>query len=149
MNLASLLGLQYEALGHLIALLDQERQALAMGQIDGDRLQRIAADKQALLEQLEHREQCRRQQQSDLGYADGDAGAQDAARDADCLDQWTLVRSMSERAARLNQLAGAMLTMRLEHNQRMLGLIHTIAEKTLYDTRGRTGAQPGRIDASA
>jgi len=149
MKLAYLLGLQYDDLGALIALLDQERQALAVGRIDGDLLQRIAADKQALLEQLEQREQDRRQQQSDLGYADGDSGAQDAARDADCLDQWTLVRGMSERAARLNQLAGTMLTMRLEHNQRMLDLIHTVAEKTLYDTRGRTGAQPGRIDASA
>lgn len=149
MKLGGLLGMQYEYLGALVALLEQERQALAVGNIDGELLQRIAADKQTLLEQLEGTEEQRRRTQADLGYPDGAAGAQDAARDAGCLDAWKAVRGASERAARLNELAGSMLTMRLEHNQRMLNLIHAVAEKTLYDTRGRTGAQPGRIDASA
>ncbi|MBK5939755.1 flagella synthesis protein FlgN [Halochromatium roseum] len=149
MTLAHLLGSQYDALGTLVTLLEQERQALAVGNIDGELLQQIAADKQTLLEQLERTEQQRRQTQSALGYADGDAGAQEAARDAGCLDDWKAVRDASERAARLNELAGAMLTMRLKHNQKMLNLIHAVAEKTLYDTRGRTKAQPGRINASA
>ena len=149
MTLANLLGMQYDYLGALVTLLEQEHQALAVGNIDGELLQRIAADKQALLDQLERSEEQRRQAQSDLGYPHGDAGAQDAARDAGCLDDWTAVRGASERAARLNELAGAMLTTRLQHNQRMLDMIHAVAEKTLYDTRGRTGPQPGRIDASA
>lgn len=149
MTLAHLLGMQYDSLGALVMLLEQERQALAVGNIDGELLQRIAADKQTLLEQIERAEKQRRQTQSDLGYPDGDAGAQDAARDAGCLGDWKAVRGASERAARLNELAGAMLTMRLKHNQKMLNLIHAVAEKTLYDPRGRTEAQPGRIDASA
>ncbi|MCF7976967.1 MAG: flagellar export chaperone FlgN [Chromatiaceae bacterium] len=149
MTLAHLLGMQYDALGALVTLLEQERQALAVGNIDGELLQQIAADKQTLLEQIERAEKQRRQNQSALGYADGDAGAQEAARDANCLSDWKAVRDASERAARLNELAGAMLTMRLKHNQKMLNLIHSVAEKTLYDTRGRTEAQPGRINASA
>jgi flagella synthesis protein FlgN len=149
MTLAQLLGLQSDDLSALIALLEQERQALAVGTIDGELLQRIAADKQALLERLERSEKQRRQAQVDLGYAEGDSGAQAAARDAGCLDDWTAMREASERAARLNQMTGAMLTMRLQHNQRMLDLIHAVAEKTLYDPRGRTAAQPGRLDASA
>ncbi|MEA3639785.1 MAG: flagellar export chaperone FlgN [Lamprobacter sp.] len=149
MNLVKLLGQQSEDLGALIRLLEQEHQALAVGRIDGELLQRIAADKQNLLEQLEDAEQQRRQLQSELGYPDGDAGAREAARAADCLGSWEAVRSASERAARLNELAGSMLKMRLTHNQRLLNLIHSVAEKTLYDTRGRTQAQPGRLDASA
>lgn len=149
MKLANLLGMQFDYLGALVTLLEQERQALAVGNIDGELLQRIAADKQALLEQLERTEEQRRQAQSDLGYPNGDVGAQAAARDTGCLDDWQAVRNASERAARLNELAGAMLKARLQHNQRMLDLIHSVAEKTLYDTRGRTGAQPGRINASA
>ncbi|MBK5929771.1 flagella synthesis protein FlgN [Halochromatium salexigens] len=149
MGLATLLGTQRDGLQRLTLLLEQECEALTAGNIDGEWLQRIAADKQALLEQLERSEQQRREMQAEHGYAEGDAGARQAARDADCLDDWEAVRAASESAARRNELAGSMLWMRLKHNQRMLDVIHAVSEKTLYDTQGRTGPRSGRLKVSA
>jgi flagella synthesis protein FlgN len=149
MRLATLLETQRDGLQRLTALLEQECEALAAGQIDGELLQRLAADKQSLLAQLEHSEQQRRALQAEQGYAEGDEGARQAAREADCLDDWSALRAASEYAARRNELAGSMLWMRLKQNQRMLDLIHAISEKTLYDTQGRTGPRSGRIDVSA
>lgn len=149
MSLATLLGTQRDGLQRLTLLVEQECEALAAGTIDGELLQRIAADKQSLLEQLEHSEQQRRALQAEHGYPEGDEGARQAARDADCLDDWNAVRAASEHAARRNELAGSMLWMRLKHNQRMLDLIHSVSEKTLYDTQGRTGPRSGRIKVSA
>ncbi|NBC49198.1 MAG: flagellar protein FlgN [Gammaproteobacteria bacterium] len=149
MRLISLLRAQYDRLSALTSLLEQEREALANGSIDGELLQRIAADKQTLLVDLEQSEQERRTEQTAQGYPEGDAGARQAAADAGCLGAWNAVRGASERAAHLNELVGAMVTMRLQHNRKMLDLIHTISEKTLYDTRGRSRAQPSQIRTSA
>jgi flagella synthesis protein FlgN len=149
MNLADLLGQACDDLDTLTTLLEEERQALALGAIDGERLQRIAADKQSLIESLERTEAARRNAQAAGGYPEGDLGARRAAEDADCLDAWLAMRSASERAARLNELAGAMVATRMKQNQRILDLIHAVSEKTLYDTRGRKGSQPGHVNASA
>ncbi|MBK1703319.1 flagella synthesis protein FlgN [Halochromatium glycolicum] len=149
MSLIRLLRTQYDHLGALISLLEQEREALANGSIDGELLQRLAADKQTLLVDLEQSEQERRAEQAAQGYPEGDAGARRAAADAGCLGAWNAVRASSERAAHLNQLVGAMVTMRLERNRQILDLIHAISEKTLYDTRGRSGVQPSQIRTSA
>jgi flagella synthesis protein FlgN len=149
MNLVALLRTQHQDLGALMRLLEQEREALAVGTIDGELLQRIAKDKQALLAELEETEQERRAAQAADGYPAGDAGARQAARDAGCLRGWDAVRAASERAAHLNHVVGTMLNMRLQHNRRMLDLIHSISEKTLYDTRGRRGAQPSHLSTSA
>ncbi|MFP4246053.1 MAG: flagella synthesis protein FlgN [Halochromatium sp.] len=149
MSLATLLETQRDGLQRLTALLEQECEALAAGQIDGELLQRLAADKQALLAQLEHSEQQRRAFQTAGGYPEGDAGARQAARDAGCLDAWQAVRAASEHAARRNELAGSMLWMRLKQNQRMLDLIHAVSEKTLYDPQGRTGPRSARLKVSA
>lgn len=149
MSLATLLATQRDDLQRLMLLLDQECEALAAGRIDGELLQRIAADKQSLLTQLEHSEQQRKALQAEQGYPEGNAGARQAAHDADCLGDWEALRAASERAAQRNELAGSMLWMRLKQNQRMLDLIHSISEKTLYDTQGRTGPRSGRLDVSA
>ncbi|MDI5987321.1 flagellar protein FlgN [Halomonas sp. M4R5S39] len=149
MSLARLLNDQRERLATLVVLLEEELEALTVGQIDGNRLARIAAEKQALLAELERREQLRRQVQRRLGYRDGHQGAREAASDADCLAGWDATLDATERADRLNGLAGQLLAMRLSHNQRMLDFIHAVSEKTLYDPRGRPGRQPGRLNASA
>jgi flagella synthesis protein FlgN len=149
MHLAQRLRAQFDGLQALITLLEQEREALAVGAIDGERLQQLAADKQAVLAELEDSERARRAAQAEQGYPPGDAGARQAARDADCLKAWQAVRAASERAARLNELAGMMVRLRLQQNQRMLDLIHAVSEKTLYDTRGRSGPQRRQINASA
>ncbi|PXX96474.1 flagella synthesis protein FlgN [Halomonas sp. LBP4] len=149
MSLARLLNDQQGRLAALVTLLEEELEALTAGQIDGSRLERIATEKQALLAELEGMEQLRRQVQRRLGYRDGHEGARAAARDADCLAGWEATLGATERADRLNRLAGQLLGMRLAHNQRMLDFIHEVSEKTLYDPRGRTGRQPGRLNASA
>ncbi|CAM4133571.1 flagellar protein FlgN [Vreelandella rituensis] len=149
MSLARLLDDQQQRLQALIALLEQEQQLLAQGDIDGDALATIAHEKQAVLSDLERMETLRRTVQQRLGYADGHQGAMEAARDAQCATAWETLLTKSERAARLNELTGQMLSLRMKHNQQMLDYIRHIAEKTLYKPDGRNSSQPGRINASA
>jgi len=59
------------------------------------------------------------------------------------------MRDSAERVARMNDLTGQMLSLRMKHNRQMLDYIRQIAEKTLYKPDGRNSAQPGRINASA
>lgn len=149
MSLARLLSDQRGRLNTLADLLEQELQQLTSSQIDGEALAQLARDKQALLAELERVETLRRQVQTRLGYPDGPEGARTAAAEADCLAEWEACMSATERTARLNDLAGELLTMRAAHNQQMLDFIHQIADKTLYDPSGRTGRQPGRVNTSA
>lgn len=149
MSLAKLLDDQRRCLSTLNQLLEQEQAALAATQVDGTLLGEIAAGKQTLLAELEQRETLRRQVQVQLGYAPDANGSRAAARDADCLSIWESCLSATRHTARLNALAGQLLGMRLQHNQQMLDIIHRVAEKTLYDPSGRTGRQPGRLNASA
>lgn len=149
MSLTQLLSDQRERLATLATLLEAELELLTTGQIDGQRLSTLAGEKQSLLEELERMETLRRQVQQRLGYPAGHQGARTAAMDAGCLPAWEACLDATERTARLNELAGQMLEVRLTHNQRMLDFIQRIAEKTLYDPSGRAGRQPGRLNASA
>ena len=149
MSLVKLLNGQKVRLSELNRLLEQELEALTVGHVDGEHLGRIAAQKQALLTELERMETLRRQVQERLGYSADSAGSRASARDADCLDAWDACLEATERTARLNDLAGHLLGMRLQHNQQMLDFIHEVSEKTLYDPSGRTGRQPGRLNTSA
>ena len=149
MSLASLLTNQQQRVDELISLLSSEQNLLTQGDIDGNALSKIALDKQSLLSELERIETVRRNVQKRLGYAEGAEGAKAAALDADCLAAWDSLLEKSERAARMNELSGQMLSVRMKHNQAMLDYIRQIAEKTLYKPDGRNSAQPGRINASA
>ncbi|MFO7647893.1 flagella synthesis protein FlgN [Halomonas campaniensis] len=149
MSLARLLSDQQARLSELNRLLEQELEALTVGQVDGELLKGIASRKRALLAELERTETLRRQVQQRLGYPVDPAGSLAAARDANCLDAWEACLAATERTARLNDLAGQLLGMRLTHNQQMLDFIHEVSEKTLYDPSGRSGRQPGRLSTSA
>jgi flagella synthesis protein FlgN len=149
MSLGKLLDDQHRRLDILKARLEEELESLTRGQVNGDRLLAIARDKQALLEELEAMERRRRRAQQKLGYREGIQGARQAALDAGCLEAWESMRALTERTARLNDLAGQLVSMRMEHNQHMLDFIHSVSEKTLYDPRGRAGSQSGRLNASA
>ncbi len=149
MSLASLLTDQQQRLDELISLLSSEQNLLTQGDIDGDALSKVALDKQSLLAELERIEIVRRNVQKRLGYAEGANGAEAAAQDAGCQTAWERLLEKSERAARMNELTGQMLSVRMKHNQAMLDYIRQIAEKTLYKPDGRNSAQPGRINASA
>lgn len=149
MSLVALLTDQQQRLDALISLLSSEQNLLTQGDIDGDALTQVAHDKQILLGELERIEAVRRNVQKRLGYAEGASGARAAANDAGCQTAWESLLEKSERAARMNELTGQMLSVRMKHNQAMLDYIRQIAEKTLYKPDGRNSAQPGRINASA
>lgn len=149
MSLASLLTDQQQRLDALISLLSNEQSLLTQGDIDGDALAQVALDKQSLLAELERIETVRRNVQKRLGYDEGAVGARSAAHDAGCQTAWESLLEKSERASRMNDLTGQMLSVRMKHNQAMLDYIRQIAEKTLYKPDGRNSAQPGRINASA
>lgn len=149
MSLSLLLIDQQHRLDALTSLLSSEQNLLTQGDVDGDALAQVALKKQALLEELERIESVRRGVQKRLGYEDGSNGASAAAQDAGCQAAWESLLEKSERAARMNELTGQMLSVRMKHNQQMLDYIRQIAEKTLYKPNGRNSAQPGRINASA
>tara|TARA_R110002074_G_scaffold95796_1_gene208468 strand:+ start:12 stop:461 length:450 start_codon:yes stop_codon:yes gene_type:complete len=149
MSLASLLTDQRQRLDALISLLSNEQNLLTQGDIDGDALAQVAHEKQSLLAELERIETVRRNVQKRLGYDEGAIGARSAAVDAGCQTAWESLLEKSERASRMNELTGQMLSVRMKHNQVMLDYIRQIAEKTLYKPDGRNSAQPGRINASA
>lgn len=148
MSLAKLLEAQQQRLTALISLLESERQLLAEASIDGQALADIAQQKQERLDRLEATETLRQRVQQRLGYADGLAGAHDAARGAGCLESWEQTLEQTRHAERLNALNGQLVAMRMEQNKRLLDFIHQAAEKTLYGASGRVGAQPGRLNTS-
>lgn len=149
MILGKLIDDQQGRLSTLKVWLEAELEALTRGEIDGGHLERIAGEKQALLGELDRFERLRRQVKAKLGYPAGLEGDHQAAQDANCLESWHSLRLLTERTARLNDLAGDLLAMRSQHNQQMLAFIHDVSEKTLYDPRGRVGSQSGRLNASA
>lgn len=149
MSLVRLLNDQQTRLDELIALLTKEQTELTKGDIDGDTLTSLAHTKQSLLSELERMETVRRSVQKRLGYDEGAAGALAAATDANCKSAWENLLDKGERVARMNELTGQILSLRMKHNQQMLDYIRQIAEKTLYKPDGRNSAQSGRINASA
>lgn len=149
MSLARLLSDQQQRIDELVALLSSEQTLLTQGDIDGKALADTAEGKQALLADIERIETLRRNVQNRLGYEDNADGARLAARDAGCQTAWETLLEKSERVARMNELTGQILSVRMKHNQEMLDYIRQIAEKTLYKPDGRNSAQSGRINASA
>lgn len=141
MSLAAHLAHQHQRLETLVGLLEQEREALSVGQVDGQRLNDIAGSKQALFDELDRLETQRRNAQHKLGYVDGLPGAEAAARDADCFDAWLAMRASAERARQLNELNGGLINTRLSHNQRTLNMLHEAAGKALYGPDGQSRRQ--------
>lgn len=149
MSLSRLLNEQQARMDQLIHLMEQEQKQLTQGDIDGNALAVLAEEKQTLLAELDKKESMRRDIQQRLGYPAGHEGAKQAALDANCPNDWQSLVIKGERVARMNELTGQMLALRMKHNQQMLDYIRQIAEKTLYKPDGRNSAQPGRINASA
>lgn len=141
MSLKQHLARQTQRLDALTGLLDAERQALSIGQIDGQQLNEVAAHKQAIFNELEHLETQRRTAQRKLGYDDGLPGAEQAARDAGALLEWHAMRESAEHVRELNERNGSLLRMRLSHNQRTLDFLHEAAGKTLYGPNGQSHRQ--------
>ncbi len=149
MSLQRLLDGQADRLERLGRLLEEEQGLLVEGEIDGQRLNALAAEKAALQQALEETEEARARVQHRLGYAEGTEGARQAAEDAGCLDGWQAMLDQARRIARLNERNGRLLELRMRHNQQMLDTIHRLADPDTYSADGRTGLQPRRLDARA
>lgn len=149
MSLGQHLASQRQRLEQLNTLLTEEQTALGQGQIDGELLARLAADKQALLDRLEEFETQRRQVQIRLGYGQDMAGAEQAARDAGCLPQWHALLEATRRTARLNKLNGVLIQQRLQHNQRMLNFLNEATGQSLYGPDGQSHQRGSRLSSKA
>ncbi|WP_458525011.1 flagella synthesis protein FlgN [Onishia taeanensis] len=149
MSLGASLERQRQRLASLETLLNREREALFEGRVDGELLNRIAADKQGILEQIERFETQRSQVQKRLGYDAGLAGASRAAADADCLPTWQALLEDAQRTARLNAMNGDMISKRLEQNQRMLNALREAAGNSLYGPNGQTKPRESQLSSRA
>lgn len=149
MSLGQHLAVQLQRLEQLNALLTEEQIALGEGQVDGERLARLAADKQVLLVRLEEFETQRRLVQLRLGYGQDMAGAEQAAQDAGCLPQWHTLLETTRRTARLNKLNGILIQQRLQHNQRMLNFLNEATGQSLYGPDGQPHKSGGKLNARA
>ncbi|WP_104201952.1 flagella synthesis protein FlgN [Billgrantia saliphila] len=148
MSLLKLLREQQQRLHDLTQLLQHERSLLASADMGGQALTDLASRKQQLLAKLEATETMRQSVQRRLGYAEGTAGARQAAMEAGCLEAWDSTLELTREARRLNTLNGELVGLRMEQNSRLLGFIHQAAEKTVYRASGRVAAQSGRFNAS-
>lgn len=138
MSLGQHLARQHDRLVTLAGLLEEERQALCEGQIDGEHLNSLAAHKRALLDELERLESQRRTAQQKLGYESGRVGAERAAVDAGCLESWHAMRTQAEQVRHQNELNGSLLQVRMSHNQRTLDFLHESAGNSFYGPNGQS-----------
>lgn len=145
MSLARHLSQQCDLLERFLARIEEEQRALAQGSVDGPLLQALAADKQALLSEIERMETQRQQAQRRLGYADGQQGSVRAAADAGCPEQWQRLIELATRVRLLNRLNGETIRQRMAHNQRILNFLHEAAGRGLYgpDGQARRGSVAG------
>lgn len=141
MSLAKHLARQQQHLEAFIDLLEAERESLVDGQIDGRHLTQQAEEKQAQLELLEGLEKQRQVAQRKLGYGEGRRGAEKAALDAGCLDEWQAFLELATHAKQLNQLNGALIGSRMSQNQHILDFLNEAAGKSLYGPDGQSRRQ--------
>lgn len=150
MSLAKHLETQQHAVREFVELLEREQRLLAEADVDGQQLIEVADGKRRVLAEIERLDGIRSGAQRRLGYADGASGAEQAARDAQCLDAWLALRDLAERAQTLNQLNGDVIRLRMEQNQRILNFLNEAAGKPLYGPNGQARRQGiGGVSSSA
>jgi flagella synthesis protein FlgN len=139
-------------IGKLVAVLQQEQQALVEG--DVDRLETLASSKAELLRQLagladKHNRYLARQ-----GLRPDRGGMKTwlaKSADAKVAAAWSESLQLAEAVRQLNQTNGAMITARLNHNQEALAaLLGAASAASLYGRDGQTlrssGGRPlGRV----
>ena len=137
MSLAQHLAQQSVLLTRFIALLEAEQHCLAQGRIDSTRLQTLATDKQALLNEIDRMERQRQHALQRLGYGDDSRDSARAADDAGCPAAWQRLLELATRARLLNRLNGETIRTRLAHNQRILNFLHEATGKGTYGSDGQ------------
>lgn len=149
MGLANHLQRQQQCLDALCETLREETAALAKAQVDGNELAGLAETKQRLFRELDALESQRRQAQTRLGYAEGRAGARQAAEEADCLDAWLTLMALAERVRQLNATNGSLIRERMRQNQQMLDFLREAAGKPLYGPNGQARQRDSRVSSQA
>lgn len=149
MSLSRLLQSQTSRLEALSRLLCDEQELLLAGQVEGQALERVADDKQELLESLQITERNRLAVQKRLGYQADAEGSHQAAEDAGCLEEWQVMLELAQQTARQNQRNGRLISVRSQHNRQMLDYLQSIAEARPYTAKGRPHGGASRINASA
>lgn len=147
MTLSRHLASQRQQLDELLVLLQEERQLLSGGHVDGERLSQVAEEKRARLAQLEKLEQQRRRGLTRMGYRDDRDGDERAAADANCAPLWRALRDCADRAANLNRSNGVMIRIRMEHNQRLLNALRDAAGQGLYGPDGQARGGSARVSS--
>ncbi len=137
MSLAKHLATQQHVLRECIRLMEHEQRLISTATIDGQQLTKISERKREVLAEIERLEAIRMRAQHRLGYPEGRAGAEKAARDARCSDAWQTLIDLAERAKQLNELNGQTIRMRMEQNQRILNFLSEAAGQSLYGPNGQ------------
>lgn len=152
MSLNHHLTAQVERLDQLHDLLELEQRLLGDGKIDGEKLQQVAEQKQALQQAIEEHESKRRAAQRKLGFSDDARGAREAAQQADCAEVWKQLLDKTQRIAQLNSLNGELIQHRLHHNQQMLNILRDAAGSggtAMYGADGSQATTPQRLNSKA
>lgn len=149
MSLANLLARQQQHLSTLLELLAEEQNSLVAGVPDGESLAELARQKQTELAAISDLEAKRAGAQRALGYSNDLQGAERAATEAHCLQQWQALQDTAQRVAHLNRLNGSLIERLMEHNQQALTLLRELTQEFLYGEDGQRGRFAGRINSSA
>ncbi|WP_110687254.1 flagella synthesis protein FlgN [Salinicola aestuarinus] len=138
MSLTSLLAEQQRHLEALNELLEDEREHLNAGEIDGERLGQIASEKQMALNTLDAIEASRRTHQAEAGLGTDSRGAEELAIAADAVDQWQRIRELAESIRRANLLNGHIISQRLEQNQQAIDFLQRAVGGSTYGPKGKS-----------
>lgn len=149
MSLQHYLNAQHTQLGQLQDTLLQEQQQLLARDIDGQRLEHLAAAKRELLVSIERQESLRRELQLREGWQPGIEGAQRAAIQAGCEQLWSRVMQLGEQVARDNRRNGELIALRMGQNQRLLNALHDARGHYLYGPDGQSTARGSQLDSRA
>lgn len=149
MSLERLLKHQHDALTTLQDLLQDEQALLLAARVDGEALNAVAAQKQEALARLDRLDEARRSGLRKLGYDEGPAGANKAARDLACETSWAAVRELAERVGHLNRVNGTLIHQRMSHNLNALKMLTEMRARTPYGEDGRLAPSRSQISSSA
>ena len=143
MHDTNLLQLFTDDIGHaqrLLELMDEEFQA--MGERDLARLEKLLADKQPLLAQLDQHGRQRSQLLASLQLSADRAGlqklAERSALGADLLDRSDELGELLERCKASNERNGRLIRANRASVSSMLGILRGGDTPSLYDSRGAT-----------
>lgn len=144
MSLTNFLSREKSLLLSFVALLEQEREIMTAASLNGEMVINISAQKQSVVDQLNHMENQRVDIQKKMGYKDGLEGAGKAALDAGCSELWDEIVSIAYRAKQLNESNGEFVRLRMEQNQKVVNFLRDATLDSVYGPDGKTRRKGSR-----